>query len=341
MRIHDTRWKGFSGMEHIGEADQARPPGYERIDAKDVFPMCLVFLRLPRGVRKPKRLAILSLAFLLLPVGSFGAAEDPPTPPGQQDDKRDLIYYPDDVESVVPLARKLAGNVWLDQKAIWTSPFHMNRDNVALWAGFGALTAVTIATDRQTIHIFENSAGQIRWGNHISNVGSVYTLVPAVAGFYVGGILIDNQKARETGVLGAEALLDSFIVVEVLKTAAGRNRPNAADRPGDFFQGGASFPSGHSIASWTLASVIAHEYSNHKWVPWVAYGFAGAVGAARVGSLHHYPSDVIAASAIGFFVGRYVVDTHQAHAGHRHHAALAPLAFPSTGTYGLSVTLQP
>ena len=68
--------------------------------------------------------------------------------------------------------------------------------------------------------------------------------MPEVAGFYLWGVAADNQKARETGVLGGEAVLDSLKVVEMLKAAAGRNRPNAPVLPGDFFKGGASFPSG-------------------------------------------------------------------------------------------------
>ena len=49
----------------------------------------------------------------------------------------------------------------------------------------------------------------------------------------------DDPKAREVGVLGAEALLDSLIVVSVLKPIAGSNRPNAKDDQGNFFDGGA------------------------------------------------------------------------------------------------------
>src|SRR5260370_9970372 len=59
--------------------------------------------------------------------------------------------------------------------------------------------------------------------------------------------------------LGGEALLDSLIVVQVLKPIAGRNRPNSKNGAGNFFDGGAAFPSGHAIESWSLASVIRSE----------------------------------------------------------------------------------
>jgi len=96
--------------------------------------------------------------------------------------------------------------------------------------------------------------------------------------------------------------------------------------------------SGHSGETWALASVISHEYANRKWVPWVAYGLATTVAAARITAQKHYTSDVIAGSAIGFFIGRFVVNTHEAHAKH-HHGTFAPLLDPSTSTYGVSFTM--
>ncbi|HZL57764.1 MAG TPA: phosphatase PAP2 family protein [Bryobacteraceae bacterium] len=250
------------------------------------------------------------------------------------EDRRDYVYYPGDTENVVPLGKKLLSNIWLDQKAIWTSPFHVDKEEAAEWLGLTAVTAALVVTDRRTSKVFENSSGQVSWGNHVSYIGSSYTLIPEVAGFYLYGVLADNQKARETGVLGGEALIDSLIVVEVLKTAAGRNRPNATSNPGDFFQGGASFPSGHSIASWALASVIAREYGDRKWVPYVAYGLAAVVGGARYAARQHYASDIFAGSAMGFFIGRYVENTHEAHAGHRH-GRITPILQPSTRTFGV------
>jgi membrane-associated phospholipid phosphatase len=255
------------------------------------------------------------------------------------EDRRDLIYYPGDTENAVPLTKKLLKNIWLDQKAIWTSPFHVNRDEAIEWLGFTAITTGLVLTDRRTSKIFENSNGQVIGGNAASRLGASYTLTPEVAGFYLYGVLADNQKARETGVLGGEALIDSLIIVEVLKTAAGRNRPNATSKPGDFFLGGASFPSGHSIESFALASVIAREYRNRKWVPWVAYGLAGVVGGARFAARQHYASDIFAGATMGYFLGKFVVDTHEAHAGHRH-GVITPIVQPSTATFGAAYTFS-
>jgi membrane-associated phospholipid phosphatase len=257
-------------------------------------------------------------------------------------DSRDRVFYPDDTERVKPLGRKLAGNILLDQKEIWTSPFRMKGNSAKWWIVIGAATAALVATDQHTINIFENAPTQVRWGNDISKVGAVYTVIPVVAGFYAAGAIIDDAKARETGVLGAEALLDDLIVQQVLKPIAGRNRPNASREKQEWFEGGASFPSGHSMEAWALASVVAHEYAHKKWVPLVAYSLATLVSSARFAAQQHYASDILAGGAIGWFTGRYVFQTHQDHAIHRHSLTprISPILAPSTATYGVGLTFR-
>lgn len=281
------------------------------------------------------RFVSLLLSLLLTAGGLY--AQPPFTGSVEKVDRRDLVYYPGDSEHIGPLVHKLAANIWLDQRTVWSSPFRMHKADAGKWLGFTALITGAVLTDRRTSHLFENSPGQVSWGGHISNIGAAYSVLPVFAGFYAAGVVADNEKARETGILSGEAILDSLIVVEGLKLASGRNRPDAPSKPGDFFQGGSSFPSGHSGETWALASVIAHEYANRKWVPWVAYGLATTVAAARIAAQRHYTSDVIAGGAIGFFTGRFVVRTHEAHALH-HHGVITPLIQPRTSTYGISIS---
>ena len=257
---------------------------------------------------------------------------------------RDKIFYPGDTERLKPLVTKLLGNTLLDQKEIWTSPFHMKARDAKWWIGGAAITAALIATDHRSSNIFENSRGQISWGNGISKIGASYTLLPVVAGFYGYGVLRDDAKTREVGVLGGEALLDALIVSEVMKTAFRRNRPDAVNEPGHFFEGGDSFPSGHAIESWALASVIAHEYGHgSKLVPIVVYGLAATVSTARFAAQRHYASDIVAGGAMGWFIGRYVYRTHLDRAIHRHSMAMpsiAPQIQPSQHYYGVALTFD-
>ena len=254
-------------------------------------------------------------------------------------DRRDRIFYPGDTERLKPLGRKLLLNILLDQKDIFTSPFRMNRDNAKWWLLSGAVTAGLIAADHRIANSFENSQGQVQWGGRISQIGASYTLVPLVAGYYGFGVLTDHAKAREIGVLGTESLLDSLIVAGVLKEVFRRNRPDE-NKPGDFWGGGRSFPSGHAIQVWSIASLISHEYKHQPIVGVVAYSLAAVVSASRIAAQKHFASDVFVGGAMGWFIGRYVYNTHMSHLAHQH-SSLMPQVVPevqvATRTYGATL----
>lgn len=198
-----------------------------------------------------------------------------------------------------------------DQKAIWTSPIHTAKGDVKWWVIFGGATAALIATDQWTVKQLPNSSAQVSVSDWASRFGSGYSLVPLTAGFYFLGSGFHNDRFRETGLMGFEALIDVSLMAEGIKLVTDRARPVESDGKGHFEDSpngrwSSSFPSGHAINTWALASVIAHQYSNHRAVPIVAYGLATVVVAARVGARRHFPGDVMAGSAIGWFTGDYV-----------------------------------
>jgi len=112
----------------------------------------------------------------------------------------------------------------------------------------------------------------------------------------------------------------------VLKLVTRRERPQSGDHGGHFETGGATFPSGHSAQAWALASVVAHEYRDTKWVPWLAYTYGTGVTVARIMALQHLTSDVFVGRAIGFFIGRYVVraNSQRQNTLNSRHAKLLP-----------------
>jgi len=259
---------------------------------------------------------------------------------------REEACYSTETEGVKPLGQKFIKNIWLDQKDIWTSPFHMKRSDAKWWLLFGTATGALIATDHWTSRQLPNTNDQARFSARVSNLGAAYTVIPVTAAFYLGGVLTDNAKARETGLLGAQALIDGLVVFEVLKLATQRQRPLDDGGHGQFFHGGDSFPSGHTMAAFALASVVAHEYRNKKLVPVIAYGLATLVGAARFSARQHFASDVVAAGAMGWFIGTYVVQTNQDAA--RGRSTLKAIAHPQVipdlqpgGGYGISLAWHP
>ena len=201
-------------------------------------------------------------------------------------------------------------NVLRDQKVIWTSLLHLHERDGRWLAPIGLGAAALIATDQQTGDEMAESTSQLNASRIVSYAGSTYGVGAVAGAFYVAGRAGHNPRARETGVLGAEALLDSAIVVTALKEITQRTRPSGGRSRSDFFDGGSSFPSGHSIEAWSLATVIANEYHDHLPVQIAAYGIASAVSVSRFTGQKHYLSDVLVGSAMGYGIGRYVYRTH-------------------------------
>jgi membrane-associated phospholipid phosphatase len=206
-----------------------------------------------------------------------------------------------------------------DQKAIWTSPFHTAKSDIKYWAIFGGAVGGMIAADRHIEHALPTSSAEVSVSNWASKVGSAYSLVPLSAGFYFIGTKAHSDRFRETGLLCFEALIDSNVTVEAVKLIADRARPLQDNGHGGFESGpsrwDSSFPSGHSINTWAMASIIAHQYSHRKIVPVLVYALATTVVLSRVGARQHFPGDVLAGSALGWFIGDYTY-------GRRHNAEL-------------------
>ena len=212
--------------------------------------------------------------------------------------------------STSSLEKNFFKNILRDQKAIWTSPAHFNSSDAKWVVPVGLATAGFIVTDRETGDAMAKHTGQLDASRIISYAGSIYGVSAAAASFYLIGRATHNQRARETGILSAEAIINSGIVVTVLKEITQRARPLTGKDRSKFFVGGSSFPSGHSIAAWSVATVVANEYHDHLAVQIAAYGIASAVSVSRYTGLHHYLSDVLVGSAMGYGIGRYVYRAH-------------------------------
>jgi membrane-associated phospholipid phosphatase len=205
-------------------------------------------------------------------------------------------------------------NILRDQRAFILSPFHLTGSDAKYLLPLGAATAALIATDRSTAgELVEHGDNQtrLRISKDISYLGTGYATGGIAAAFYFIGRATHNARARETGLLGAEALIDSGIDVTALKTITRRPRPTADGGHADFFDGekGDSFPSGHAISAWSLATVISEEYRNRPLVRVTAYGLATAVSIARYTGRNHFLSDVLVGSALGYGIGHYVYKT--------------------------------
>jgi len=76
---------------------------------------------------------------------------------------------------------------------------------------------------------------------------------------------------------------------------------------GQVLRGTGSFPSGHAVAAFSLATIFADRYPKPRWHRWVAFGLAGFVSFSRLPLHAHYPSDLFAGAVLGYSIAHFVV----------------------------------
>jgi membrane-associated phospholipid phosphatase len=244
--------------------------------------------------------------------GNAPAAQEPPHPDQAPDQPKQENPAEPEAHGTRLRWRDIPRNVLNDEKAIFTSPFHINRENAKWWVLFGAGTAALIASDQKISDSLPQTNKLTTPSRWTSRLGAPYSLYPLWSMFYLVGKAGDNPRARDTGRLGIEALIDTEITVNILKTVTQRPRPVIKGESVRFFKGGNSFPSGHSIQSWALARVLSREFPERKIYSILAYSAAATVSVSRVAGRRHSASDALAGAAMGFFIGDYVYRHHHA-----------------------------
>jgi len=174
------------------------------------------------------------------------------------------------------------------------------------------------ARDPQSSAVLHDAATDFRL------LGDPGTVILSV-GTYAVGRLARRPVVADVGLHATEALLLSASATALAKVVAGRYRPFASPRDADEFRpfsglagGRTSFPSGHTSASFAVASVVAEEGSVH-WphashiVTPLAYGAATLVGLSRIYNDRHWASDVILGAAVGTYSGVLVERFARAH----------------------------
>jgi membrane-associated phospholipid phosphatase len=217
--------------------------------------------------------------------------------------------------------KKLPERILRDQKEIWLFPVALAHGKY--WVPTLVVTAGTaglVAADPHAMPYFRTHAGNWDDFNDAFDgpITNAETALVPVALFLVGAARHDTY-ASKTGLLAGEAYADGTIVYLALKGITRRTRPKdvAAGVPFNdtFFNTpksafGSSFPSGHAVSAFSIATVVARRYGHHRWVPWVAYGAATVISFSRVTTRAHFPSDVFLGAALGYAIARFEVLRH-------------------------------
>jgi hypothetical protein len=197
------------------------------------------------------------------------------------------------------LVKRSVIRIGQDQKFLFKGPFekHNLKWDAVILVGTGAF----LAADR---HI-ENNIPRSHFGVYqaISDT-AIGGLAGSLAGIYLYGAKTEHRHARETGELELETLINTFLIYTPMQLIAGRQRPDEGNDHGDFFKHHAldtSFPGGHAMFTWAMASVLADEYPK-PWARALSYGAAFTVTFTRFMARDHWSSDMFIGTGLGLAI---------------------------------------
>jgi membrane-associated phospholipid phosphatase len=172
-------------------------------------------------------------------------------------------------------------------------------------------SATLIAVDKPVERLFQNhrssttddvASGFRQWGD-------ARVALAATAGVTLAGVVVHDDAVRDAGLRAAGSVAVGAVATEILKFGLGRGRPAAFASATDFrpftsehdslnIESRGSFPSGHSMIAFALATSLADDI--HDRAATVAlYSVATGTALSRLNDNRHWLSDVVAGAAIG------------------------------------------
>jgi membrane-associated PAP2 superfamily phosphatase len=216
---------------------------------------------------------------------------------------------------------RFAPDVIHSQKRIWLFPVsaaqgqHLKPalSTIGLTAGF-------LALDPASGRYFQKTKSFQGFNRAFSGPNTSLAMQLLPAAFFAVGVARRDPYAQKTFLLAGEAVLSSEILTTVMKDTTRRLNPGVVShgngdfsdtwfqkKNGSWIRGIGSFPSGHTIAAFSIATVFAKRHPHPRWIPWVAYGLAATVGMSRISLQTHFPSDVFLGAVLGYHIAQDVV----------------------------------
>jgi membrane-associated phospholipid phosphatase len=213
--------------------------------------------------------------------------------------------------------KRFVPDVLHDQGKIWSFPLELAKGrHLEPALAFAATTATLIVLDPRDTPYFRRTQSFQGFNKVFSGTNTDLAIMAVPTAFLLEGLTLHDTRAQRTSFRAFEAFADVEILDLALKATTGRLRPSDISPTGDFSDswfkykglrvGATSFPSGHTIAAFAVATVVA-DHSKKTWVKVAAYGLASVIGFSRVTLQAHFPSDVFAGAVLGYATAHYVV----------------------------------
>jgi len=212
-----------------------------------------------------------------------------------------------------------------------TAPFKFKRKQWLITGAAIGITATLLHFDNDIDKWATVQKQKHNWVNKSSPVitqfGDIYSY-SSIAAVGLISAAFNKPKGVQTSLLATQALITSGAWVQLIKHFTGREDPGASyiyskvpggkwwgpfaqyDQDIPVYKSVASFdafPSGHTAAAFSIATVFASQYKNTKVIPIISYSMATLVGISRLTEHQHWASDIFVGGLIGYVCGKQVV----------------------------------
>lgn len=175
-------------------------------------------------------------------------------------------------------------------------------------AGAGAAVAADDSGIYKTLVQKSGHSTISRASEIVTDAANVYYVAPALGLLALTGGRTNRAIAWKSSL----AIAKAGAMGDILKWAVGRKRPDGPDggssgatfQPGEMSAAYGSFPSGHTIVAFSVATVWAAERPHERYA---AYSYASLAALSRIELGRHWPSDVFWAAILGASQGRQAV----------------------------------
>ncbi|SFW69425.1 Membrane-associated phospholipid phosphatase [Sinomicrobium oceani] len=195
-------------------------------------------------------------------------------------------------------------NIFGGMAHAYSRPLHWEGDDWLTFGGVMVGTGLVFLADDQTSDFFVRQGKDMPqfirdYGWYYGSPQNNYMLTGAV---YLTGLFTKNEKWRRTGVLLISSASTAGLLQQVSKMLVGRARPRTGKSKDTFdpFPSDSdyhSFPSGHTILSFTNAYALA-KLVNNPWAKAGIYTVGLVPGVSRLWEGAHWLSDVVLSVAI-------------------------------------------
>lgn len=170
--------------------------------------------------------------------------------------------------------------------------------------------------DKQIAEFFQkNKTKESIWISHnvAEHFGDGFYTAPILLSFYIHGKATKNCRSKTVALKGVEAFILSGALVQIPKYTFQRHRPYTTSNYNQYLFDGPlgkfknnSFPSGHTIAAFSVANIIAKQYKGKKWVGILCYSLASLTAISRVHDNKHWASDIFFGAALGIGISNVI-----------------------------------